>query len=51
MVLIMYYKRNNKKFSVTGRGDYMSTSDFIIQYYTNLDACRKFFFDIKWPTG
>lgn len=47
MVLIRYYKRNNKKFSVTGRGDYMSTSDFIIQYYTNLDACRKFFFDIK----
>ena len=47
----MYYKRNNKKFSVIGRGDYMSTSDFIIQYYTNLDACRKFFFDIKWPTG
>lgn len=47
----MYYKRNNKRFSVTGRGDYMSTSDFIIQYYTNLDACRKFFFDIKWPTG
>lgn len=51
MVLIRYYKRNNKKFSVTGRGDYMPTSDFIIQYYTNLDACRKFFFDIKWPTG
>lgn len=47
----MYYKRNNKRFSVTGRGDYMSTSDFIIQYYTYLDACRKFFFDIKWPTG
>lgn len=42
MVLIRYYKRNNKKFSVTGRGDYMSTSDFIIQYYTNLDACRGF---------
>ncbi|MFR3430159.1 MAG: hypothetical protein ACLTTH_08720 [Holdemanella porci] len=39
----MYYKRNNKRLSVSGRGDYMSTSDFIIQYYTNLDACRKFF--------
>ena len=24
----MYYKRNNKKFSITGRGDYMSTSHF-----------------------
>ncbi len=47
----MYYKRNNKRLSVSGRGDYMSTSDFIIQYYTNLDACRKFFYDIKWPTG
>ena len=51
MVLVMYYKRNNKRLSVSGRGDYMSTSDFIIQYYTNLDACRKFFYDIKWPTG
>lgn len=47
MVLIMYHERNIKRFSVTGRGDYMSTSDFIIQYYTNLDACRKFFFDIN----
>ena len=47
----MYYKRNNKRLSVSGRGDCMSTSDFIIQYYTNLDACRKFFYDIKWPTG
>ena len=35
MVLVMYYKRNNKRLSVSGRGDYMSTSDFIIQYYTN----------------
>ena len=51
MVLVMYYKRNNKRLSVSGRGDYMSTSDFIIQYYTNLDACRKFFYDIKWSTG
>lgn len=47
----MYYKRNNKRLSVSGRGDYMSTSDFIVEYCTNLDACRKFFFDIKWPTG
>lgn len=46
----MYYKRNNKRLSVSGHGDYMSTSDFIIQYYTNLDACCKFFIDIKWPT-
>ena len=44
----MYYKRNNKSLSVSGSGDYMSTSDFIIQYNTNLDAYRKFFFDIKW---
>lgn len=47
----MNYKRNNKRFSVSGRGDYMLTSDFIIRYYTNPEACRKFFFDMKWPTG
>lgn len=47
MVLIMYYKRNNKRLAVSGRGDNMSTSDFILQYYTNLDAYRKFFFAIK----
>lgn len=47
----MNYKRNNKRFSVAGRGEYLSTSDFIVEYYTNLDACRKFFFDMKWPTG
>ena len=47
----MNYRRNNKRFSVAGRGEYLSTSDFIVKYYTNLDACRKFFFDMKWPTG
>ena len=47
----MNYIRNNKRFSVAGRGEYLSTSDFIVKYYTNLDACRKFFFDMKWPTG
>lgn len=51
MVLFMNYKRNNKRFSVVGRGEYISTTDFIVEYYTNLDACRKFFFDMKWPTG
>ena len=51
MVLFMNYRRNNKRFSVAGRGEYLSTSDFIVKYYTNLDACRKFFFDMKWPTG
>lgn len=47
MVLFMNYKRNNKRFSVAGHGEYLSTSDFIVKYYTNLDACRKFFFDMK----
>ena len=47
----MNYKRNNKRYSVAGRGEYLSTSEFIIEYYTNLDACRKFFFDMKWTTG
>ena len=51
MVLFMNYRRNNKRFSVAGRGEYLSTSDFIVKYYTNLDVCRKFFFDMKWPTG
>lgn len=35
MVPVMHYKRNNKCLSVCGRGDYISTSDFIIQYYTS----------------
>lgn len=30
MMLIMYYKRNNKCLFVSGRGDYISTFDFII---------------------
>lgn len=47
----MNYKRNNKKFSVKGRGEYLSKADFIKQYYLNEDACRDFFFKVKWPTG
>ena len=48
---LMKYKRNNKKFSVKGRGQYMSRADFICQYYSNLENCRQFFFDMKWPDG
>lgn len=51
MVLFMNYRRNNIRFSVADCGEYPSTSDFNVEYYTNLDACRKFFFDMKWPTG
>lgn len=51
MVLFMNYRRNNKRFSVAGRGEYLSTFDFIVKYYTNLEACYRFFFDMKWPTG
>ena len=32
----------------------MATNKWIGNYYESaesLDACRKFFFDIKWPTG
>lgn len=47
----MNYKRNNRRFSVKGRGTYMSKADFFEQYYFNMDHCRQFFFDIKWPTG
>ncbi len=47
MVLFMNYRRNNKRFSFAGRGEYLSTSDFIVKYCTSLDACRKFFFDMK----
>ena len=50
-VAIMIYKTNSKKFSVKGRGEYMSKSDFIIQYYMDPDKCRDFFFDMKWPEG
>ena len=46
----MNYRRINKRFSVAGRGEYLSTSDFIVECYTNLDACRKFFIDMKSPT-
>ena len=49
MVLFINYKRNNKRFSVAG--EYLSTYDFIAKYYTNLDACRKFVFGMKWLTG
>ena len=50
-VAIMIYKTNSKKFSVKGRGEYMSKSDFIIQFYMDPDKCRGFFFNIKWPEG
>ena len=30
MVLFMNYKRNNKRFSVVGRGEYISTTDFML---------------------
>ena len=51
MVFMMQYKRNNKKFSVKGRGEYMSKADFFEKYYFNIENCRQFFFDIKWPNG
>lgn len=47
----MNYRRNNKRFSVAGRSEYLSIFDFIVKYYINLDACHKFFFDMKWPSG
>lgn len=47
----MKYKRNNSRFSVKGRGEYMTKSDFIIYYYCDLGHCREFFFAMKWPTG
>ena len=47
----MNYKRNNKRFSVKGRGEYMSKADFFEKYYFNIENCRQFFFDIKWPNG
>ena len=50
-VTIMAHKRSNKRFSVKGRGEYLSKSDFISKYFLDPDACRKFFFDMKWPTG
>lgn len=47
----MKYKTNHKKFSVKGRGEYMTKAEFICEYYTNIDKCREFFFNAKWPTG
>ena len=47
----MAYKRSNKRFSVKGREEYLSKSDFISKYFLDPDACRKFSFDMKWPTG
>ena len=47
----MTYKRNNKRFSVKGRGTYLTKADFIMTYYADLEACKCFFFDMKWPTG
>ena len=47
----MIYKKNSKKFSVKGRGEYLSKSDFIIQYYCDIDNCIAFFFSMKWPDG
>lgn len=34
-----------------GRGKYMSTAEFIKEYYCDIDKCRQFFFDVKWPNG
>lgn len=47
----MNYRRYNKKFSVANRGECLSNSDFIVKYYTYLNACRKFFFDMKFLIG
>lgn len=47
----MKYKRNTKRHSVSGRGKYMSTADFIQEYYCNIEKCRQFFFEAKWPDG
>ena len=44
-------QKNNKRFSVKGRGEYMSHADFILSYYADPSACRLFFFDMKWPDG
>ena len=51
VVFLMNYKRNNKRFSVKGRGEYMSHADFILSYYADPSACRHFFIDMKWPNG
>ena len=29
----------------------MTKAEFICEYYTNIDKCRDFFFNAKWPTG
>lgn len=47
----MIYKKNHSRFSNKGRGEYISTADFIEQYYCDLNKCREFFFTMKWPTG
>ena len=47
----MNYKRNNKRFSVKGRAEYMSHADFILSYYADPLVCRHFFFDMKWLDG
>lgn len=47
----MNYKMNHKKFSVNGRGEYMSNAEFIVHYYSDIDKCQDFFYSIKWPDG
>lgn len=42
----MKYKTNHKKFSVKGRGEYMTKAEFICEYYTNIDKCREWFLNI-----
>lgn len=44
-MLNMKYKRNTKGHSAIGRGEYMymSISDFIQEYYCNIEKCRQFF--------
>ena len=45
----MKNKRNAT--SVKGRGEYLSVSDFILQYFNNLARCIEVFFNIRWPNG
>lgn len=47
----MKYKKNHKRFSVIGRGEYLSKADFIEQYYLQPEQCKEYFFDMKWSTG
>ena len=52
-MLNMKYKRNTKGHFAIGRGEYMymSISDFIQEYYCNIEKCRQFFLIAKSPNG